>query len=46
MVDIARQRGIPALEFNIQATDASPYFSETRSGPASETVVRWVNELV
>lgn len=45
MVDIARQRGIPTIEFNIQRTDASPYFSESRIGPASETVACWVNEL-
>ena len=46
MVDIARNRGIPTIEFNIQSTEASPYFDESRIGHASETVAGWVNELL
>lgn len=46
MVDTARRRGIPRIEFNIQRTEASPYFSESRIGPASETVASWVREIL
>ncbi len=46
MVDVARNRGIPTIEFNIQATEASPYFSESRTGRASETVACWVHNLL
>lgn len=46
MVDIARRRGIPTIEFNLESTAASPCFSETRFGPASQTVTRWVDELL
>jgi len=46
MVDVARQRGIPTIEFNLQRTEASDLFGETRTGPASETVIRWVDELL
>lgn len=46
MVDVARSRHIPTIEFNIQKTEASPYFSETRVGPASQTVTAWVNEIL
>lgn len=46
MVDLARKRGIPAIEFNIQRTEASPSFSETRTGLASNTVACWVKALL
>ena len=45
MVDIARNRGAVTIEFNLTRTEASPYFSECRIGPASETVPAWVEEL-
>ncbi len=44
MVDVARHRGIPTIEFNLQRTEASSLFDETRTGPASQTVTHWVAE--
>ena len=46
MVDVARDRGIPTIEFNIQKTEASRCFNESRIGPASVTVTGWVDGLL
>lgn len=45
-VDIAISRGVPTIEFNLTRTDASSYFTENRFGPATETVSKWVEEIL
>ena len=46
LVELALERRIPRLEFNLTETDASPYFSETFPGPATQTVPRWVEQFL
>lgn len=45
-VDIANHRHIPTIEFNRERTANSAAFSESRIGPATQTVTQWVNELL
>lgn len=45
-VDIANHRRIPTIEFNRERTAVSSAFTESRIGPATETVTAWVDELL
>ena len=45
-VDIATSAGSHTIEFNLQQTEASALFAESRIGPASQTVSQWVDELL
>ena len=45
-VDIATSAGSHTIEFNLQQTEASGLFAESRIGPASRTVSQWVDELL
>ena len=42
----ARDLGIRTLELNLDPSDGSRWFDETRLGPASELVPRWVDEML
>jgi NAD-dependent deacetylase len=42
----ARELGIATLELNLERSQGSAWFQETRLGPASEVVPAWVNELL
>ena len=42
----ARAYGLRTCEINLEAADNSDLFDEQRLGPASETVPKWVEELV
>jgi len=45
-VHYAAAQGTPTLELNLDASDTSPDFTESRRGPASRLVPAWVDELV
>lgn len=45
-VQAAREFGAHALELNLEPSQGSSMFHETRLGPASETVPQWVAELL
>jgi NAD-dependent deacetylase len=42
----AKRLGAKTLELNLDATQHSPAFDETRHGPATEVVPAWVNEML
>jgi NAD-dependent deacetylase len=42
----ARERGVRALELNLERSQGSAWFDETRLGPASELVPVWVEEVL
>jgi NAD-dependent deacetylase len=42
----ARELGVQTLELNLERSDGSHRFDETRLGPASELVPAWVEELL
>ena len=42
----ARALGIPTLELNLEPSEGSSLFDETRLGPAGQLVPDWVGELV
>ena len=41
----ARVLGVRTLELNLERSQGSGWFDETRLGPASELVPRWVDEM-
>jgi NAD-dependent deacetylase len=41
-----RERGTQTLELNLEASQGSHWFDETRLGPASELVPQWVGEVL
>ncbi len=43
--DMARRRGIPTIEFNLEPTDQSGRFSESICGKAGDTLPEWVREF-
>lgn len=45
-VQTARYHGAKTLELNLDPSAGSVYFDETRMGPASVLVPKWVNEVV
>ena len=45
-VRLARELGARTLELNLERSQGSAWFDETRLGPASEVVVDWVDELL
>ncbi len=45
-VRLARERGAQTLELNLERSQGSAWFDETRLGPASEVVTAWVDELL
>jgi len=45
-VRTARHRGAGTLELNLDPSEGSIFFDETRLGPASELVPSWVEELL
>ena len=45
-VQYAAARGTPTLELNLDASDTTGDFDESRRGPASELVPAWVDELL
>lgn len=45
-VQAARAYGARTLELNLEPSEGSVYFHETRLGPASELVPAWVREVV
>ena len=45
-VRLARELGAQTLELNLERSQGSPWFDQTRLGPASEIVTAWVNELL
>jgi NAD-dependent deacetylase len=46
LVAEARVLGLPTCEINLEAAGNADCFDESRYGPASETVPKWVEELV
>ncbi len=46
LVREAREQGIPALELNLEPSQGSAWFTETRHGPATEMVPAWVEEML
>ncbi|HVR90679.1 MAG TPA: NAD-dependent deacylase [Novosphingobium sp.] len=46
LVRDARDLGVQTLELNLERTQGSAWFQETRLGPASELVPAWVDELL
>ncbi len=46
LVRTARDLGLQTLELNLERSQGSAWFHETRLGPASEVVPLWVNELL
>ncbi len=42
----AREMGVETLELNLERSEGSSWFHETRLGPATEIVPAWVDELV
>jgi NAD-dependent deacetylase len=42
----ARERGVQTLELNLERSEGSHWFGETRLGPASELVPAWVGEVL
>jgi NAD-dependent deacetylase len=45
-VRTARHYGAATLELNLEPSDGSIFFSETRLGPATELVPAWVDEIL
>ena len=45
-VRTARYRGAHTLELNLDPSDGSVYFAESRMGPAGELVPAWVDEML
>jgi NAD-dependent deacetylase len=45
-VRAAREVGARCLELNLERSEGSPWFHETRLGPASELVPAWVEEML
>lgn len=45
-VQTARYHGAATLELNLEPSEGSLWFSESRMGPAGELVPAWVNELL
>ena len=45
-VRTARELGLQTLELNLERSQGSAWFHETRLGPATETVTAWVDELL
>jgi NAD-dependent deacetylase len=45
-VRLARELGADTLELNLERSQGSAWFAETRLGPASEIVPAWVKELL
>jgi NAD-dependent deacetylase len=45
-VRTARHHGAQTLELNLDPSDGSIFFAETRLGPASELVPQWVAEVL
>jgi NAD-dependent deacetylase len=46
LVQNARELGIQTLELNLERSQGSQWFHETRLGPATEVVPEWVAEIV
>lgn len=46
LVRTARDLGLQTLELNLERSQGSAWFHETRLGPASEVVPAWVDELL
>jgi NAD-dependent deacetylase len=42
----ARELGVRTLELNLEQSEGSRWFDETRLGPASEVVPQWVEEML
>ena len=42
----AREHGVQTLELNLERSQGSHWFDETRLGPASELVPEWVGEIL
>ncbi len=42
----ARDLGARTLELNLEASQGSPWFDESRFGPATEVVPAWIDELL
>jgi NAD-dependent deacetylase len=42
----ARELGVATLELNLDRTDGSAWFDESRLGPATELVPAWVEEML
>jgi NAD-dependent deacetylase len=45
-VQQAASHGAATLELNLERSQGSTWFDETRLGPASELVPRWVSEVL
>lgn len=45
-VRLARELGARTLELNLERSQGSAWFDETRLGPASQVVTAWVDELL
>jgi len=45
-VRLARDLGLQTLELNLERSQGSVWFDETRLGPASKVVTAWVDELL
>ncbi|WP_028640986.1 NAD-dependent deacylase [Novosphingobium acidiphilum] len=45
-VRLARELGAQTLELNLERSQGSAWFDQTRLGPASEIVTAWVDELL
>ena len=45
-VQNARELGIQTLELNLERSQGSALFHETRLGPATEVVPAWVAEMI
>jgi NAD-dependent deacetylase len=45
-VSVAKQAGVRTLEINLEESATSGVFDESRRGPASEQVPRWVDETI
>jgi NAD-dependent deacetylase len=45
-VRLARDLGAATLELNLEASQGSAWFEETRLGPATQLVPEWVDEVL
>jgi NAD-dependent SIR2 family protein deacetylase len=45
-VRLAREIGAETLELNLERSQGSAWFDETRLGPATEVVPAWVDEML
>jgi NAD-dependent deacetylase len=45
-VRLARERGAATLELNLEPSEGSRWFDESRLGPATEVVSAWVDEIL